>query len=400
MSRYLGASPGVLVAVDLPPGAAWLDVLWDLWIDGVSFLPLDRRLSDRERRAVLELAQPASIISEDDEVLFADPAPIDPEQAAIVVATSGTAGAPKLVELSRAAVSAAVGLSFGGLGRSVDQVALDPSEPWVACLTPAHVGGLLVLLRGLIFASPVTILEGFEEATLIEQAPAGAHVALVPAMLRRLVQVDAELSALGLLLVGGGAVEPELLAAAARLGGRVVTTYGLTETCGGIAYDGRLFEDTQARVVDGQIELRGPTLMGGYLHDPAATAAAFALDGWLRTEDAGAIDDDGLLTVHGRSDDAIRTGAETVWPHEVERALRDHPKVSDVAVAGRPDPEWGQRVVAFVVPALLDDPPTLEDLRAHTSERIARFKAPKDLVLLIDLPRTASGKLRRDALPD
>ncbi len=89
-----------------------------------------------------------------------------------------------------------------------------------------------------------------------------------------------------------------------------------------------------------------------------------------------------------------------MWPHEVERALRDHPKVADVAVAGRPDPEWGQRVVAFVVPAHLDDPPTLEELRAHTSERIARFKAPRDLVLLSELPRTASGKLRRDALPD
>ena len=400
MSRYLGASPGVLVAVDLPPGPAWLDVLWDLWIDGVSFLPLDRRLSERERRAVLELARPASIISEGDEVLFADPAPIDPEQVAIVVATSGTAGAPKLVELSRDAVSAAVGLSFGALGRSVGRVALDPSEPWVACLTPAHVGGLLVLLRGLIFASPVTVLEGFDAATLTGQAPVGAHVALVPAMLRRLVEIDADLSALGVLLVGGGAIAPELGALAARLGGRVVTTYGLTETCGGIAYDGRLFEDTQARLTDGQIELHGPTLMEGYRHDPAATAAAFTLDGWLRTGDAGVIGDDGLLTVHGRMDDAIRTGAETVWPQEVERALRDHPKVADVAVAGRPDPEWGERVVAFVVAAHGEDPPTLEELRAHTSERIARFKAPKDLVLLPELPRTASGKLRRDALPD
>ena len=399
MSRYLGASSEVLVAVDLPPGPAWLDVLWDLWTEGVSFLPLDRRLTDRERRAVVELARPACIISEGDEVLFADPAPIDAEQAAIVVATSGTAGAPKLVELSRAAVSAAVGLSFGALGESVGQVALDPSEPWASCLTPAHVGGLLVLLRRLIFASPVTVLEGFDAATLIEQAPAGAHVALVPAMLRRLVEVDADLSALGVLLVGGGAVDPELGAAAAHLGGRVVTTYGLTETCGGIAYDGRLFEDTQARVAEGQIELHGPTLMGGYRHDPAATAAAFTLDGWLRTGDVGVIGDDGLVTVHGRMDELIRTGAETVWPQEVEPVLRDHPKVIDVAVAGRPDPEWGELVVAFVVAAREDDPPTLEELRDHVSERIARFKAPKHLVLVEGLPRTASGKLRRGALP-
>lgn len=399
MSRFLGASPGVLVAVDLPPGPAWLEVLLDLWSDGVSFLPLDRRLSDHERRAVVELAQPVSIISEGDEVMFADPAPIDPEQAAIVVATSGTAGAPKLVELSRAAVSAAVGLSSGALGPSVGRAALDTDEPWVACLTPAHVGGLLVLLRRLIFATPVTVLEGFDAATLIEQAPAGAHVALVPAMLRRLAEIDADLSKFGVLLVGGGALDPEVRDAAARLGGRVVATYGLTETCGGIAYDGHLFEHTQARVAAGQIELHGPILMGGYRHDPVGTAAAFTLDGWLRTGDAGAIDDLGLLTVQGRMDEAIRTGAETVWPQEVERALRDHPKVADLAVAGRSDPEWGERVVAFVVTEQGEHPPTLEELRAHASERIARFKAPKDLVLMPELPRTASGKLRRGALP-
>ena len=134
-------------------------------------------------------------------------------------------------------------------------------------------------------------------------------------------------------------------------GGRTVSTYGLTETCGGIAYDGRLFDGTRARIAaEGGIELHGPTIMEGYRHDPAATADAFTLDGWLRTGDAGEVELDGPLRVDGRSDEAIRTGAETVWPQEVEVALRDHPKVMDVAVAGRPHPEWGQQVVAFVVP--------------------------------------------------
>ena len=95
----------------------------------------------------------------------------------------------------------------------------------------------------------------------------------------------------------------------------------------------------------------------------------------------------------------IRTGAEKVWPQEVERALRAHPKVGDVAIAGRPHPEWGQQVVAFVVPRVIDDPPTLEELREHASELIARSKAPRELVLVHELPRTPSGKLRRSALP-
>ena len=97
--------------------------------------------------------------------------------------------------------------------------------------------------------------------------------------------------------------------------------------------------------------------MEGYRDDPAATGEAFDVHGWLRTGDAGSIDDGGRVRVHGRLDDAIRTGAETVWPDEVERALADHPKVPDVAVAGRPDPEWGQEVVAFVVPVSIDAPP-------------------------------------------
>jgi len=399
VSRYLGASPGGVVAVDLAPGPAWLDVLQELRETGAAILPLDRRLSDRERGAIVDRARPAALITEDDEVLFADPAPID-LNIGLVMATSGAAGTPKLVELSRAALSSAVGLSFAALGPVMGQTALDPSEPWVCCLTPAHVGGMLVLLRGLLLGSPVTVLEGFDAAELFARSPAGAHVALVPTMARRLTSFGADLSRFGVLLVGGGAFEPDAARDAAALGGRVVTTYGLTETCGGIAYDGRLFEDTAVRIGSGgEIQVQGPTLMNGYRHDAAATADAFTLDGWLRTGDAGELDQDASLHVRGRLDDAIRTGAETVWPQEVESAIRHHPKVADVAIAGRPDPEWGARVVAFVVPSRGTDPPSLEELRDHAAERLARFKCPRELVLVEEIPRTASGKLRREALP-
>jgi acyl-CoA synthetase (AMP-forming)/AMP-acid ligase II len=166
-----------------------------------------------------------------------------------------------------------------------------------------------------------------------------------------------------------------------------------------VVYDGVPFEGTEVRVGgDDRIELRGPTIMDGYRHDPAATGATFTADGWFLTSDAGSRGADGLLRVHGRLDEAIRTGAETVWPDEVERALQQHPKVADVAVAGRPHVEWGQQVVAFVVPARVDDPPTLGELRDHASERIARHKAPRELVVVAELPRTSSGKVRRAEL--
>ena len=178
-----------------------------------------------------------------------------------------------------------------------------------------------------------------------------------------------------------------------------MTTYGLTETCGGFTYDGMPLEGMEVRLDAGDaIEVSGSTVMEGYRLDPAATGRAFTTDGWLRTGDLGAIDDGGRLSVHGRSDHVIRTGAEKVWPEEVERALASHPKVRDVAVAGSPDPDWGTHVSAFVVPARIDDPPTLEELRVHGADQLARFKLPRELHLVDEIPRTSTGKVRRQAL--
>jgi O-succinylbenzoic acid--CoA ligase len=179
----------------------------------------------------------------------------------------------------------------------------------------------------------------------------------------------------------------------------VTETYGLTESCGGVVYDGLPLAGMEMRIdEDGGIQLKGPTLMLGYRFDPEATAMAFTQDGWLRPGDAGEIDAEGRLHVVGRVDDLINTGGERVWPREVEASLRTHPKVVEVAVGGRLDPEWGQRVTAWVVPTDPADPPTLDELRDHAAEAIARHKAPRELVLVDELPRTFSGKVRRAAL--
>ena len=385
----ISAAPGELVALDLFPGPRWVEVVEELWGRGVAFLPLDSRLTERERRAIVERAEPSLILGEDEETWFADGARVD-ERIGVVVATSGTSGAPKLAELSRSAVRAALEISAGAL-------ALEPQHVWVSCLTPAHIGGLLVLLRGVEAHHPLEVHGRFDAARLIAHAPCWASV--VPTMLRRLVAEEKDLDGLSL-LVGGGALDPALRADAERRGATIVETYGLTETCGGIAYDGRLLVGTRARTDgDGVIELRGPTVMEGYRHDPQATADAFTIDGWLRTGDLGTIADDGAISVAGRADDAIRSGGERIWPHEVEAVLRDHPKVADAAVGARPDPEWGQHVAAWVVPRRIDEAPTLEELRAFAKERLASFKAPRELFLVPDVPRTSSGKIRRRDLP-
>ncbi|GIU97491.1 MAG: O-succinylbenzoic acid--CoA ligase [Actinomycetota bacterium] len=378
------AAPGELVAVELAPGPRWAEVLGELWAAGAPVLPLDLRTTQRERRRIVELARPALLVTEDEEIAFADPAPVD-ERIAAVVATSGTGGAPRLAELSRAALVAA-------LEGSAAALAPTDVDRWVACLTPAHVGGLLVLLRGVVLGAPLEVHATFDPARIVGAAPCWASV--VPTMVRRLLAGDPPLVGLSL-LVGGGALDPQLRARAEGRGARVVSTYGLTESCGGVVYDGIPFAGTRVRIgTDGEIELAGPTLMEGYRHDPQATASAFTLDGWLRTGDVGSLED-GRLVVHGRIDDVIRTGGEKVWPEEVEAVLREHPAVADAAVAGRPDAHWGEHVAAWVVPARVDEPPSLEELRAACRERLAPFKAPKELFLVTDIPRTASGKIRR-----
>ncbi len=383
------SGPGDLVAVSLPPGPAWMGVLEELWGAGAAVLPLDHRLAAAETRAIVDLARPGLLRDPDGTTVMTESRAVDPG-VGLVLATSGTAGAPRVVELSRTAVEAAVVGSAGALGDG-------PDGRWLCCLPVAHVGGMLVLMRGVLTGASVEVHDRFDPRAVA--AADADHVSLVPTMLHRLLEDGADLSRLRRILVGGAGLDDATVRAARDRGARVVATYGLTETCGGIAYDGALFEGSSARIgAGGEVQLAGPTLMLGYRGDPSSTAAAFTLDGWLRTGDAGELDDDGRLRVHGRMDDCILTGAEKVWPEEVEAALREHPKVADLAVAGRADPEWGQHVVAFVVPVAPEDPPTLEGLRDHAAERMARFKLPRELVLLPSLPRTPSGKVRRAEL--
>jgi len=123
-------------------------------------------------------------------------------------------------------------------------------------------------------------------------------------------------------------------------------------------------------------------------------------EGWFRTGDSGRLDMAGRLAVDGRLSDLIITGGENVWPSAVEAALGSHPGVAEVTVASRSDPEWGQKVVAWVVPVEPSDPPSLPALREIVAERIAPFAAPRELIIVATLPHTSIGKVSRDRLPE
>jgi o-succinylbenzoate---CoA ligase len=174
-----------------------------------------------------------------------------------------------------------------------------------------------------------------------------------------------------------------------------VTTYGMTETGSGVVYDGVPLDGVEVRVRDGQVELQGPMLLRAYRDGTDPKDA----EGWLRTGDAGAWDPAARrLRVFGRVGDLVITGGENVWPVAVERALARHPAVAEVAVVGRPDPEWGQRVVAVVVPAAGAEPPTLDSLRDTVKAELPAYAAPRELVLVAALPRTPLGKVARARL--
>ena len=208
-------------------------------------------------------------------------------------------------------------------------------------------------------------------------------VSLVPTALAR---VDADRFHT---VVLGGSAPP------AGLAPNVVTTYGLTETGSGVVYDGVALDGVEVAIDgDGQIRLRGPMLLRAYRDGTTATDAG----GWLATGDAGRLTPDGRLSVDGRLSDLIVTGGDNVWPAAVEAILRQHRGVAQVAVAGRPDPEWGERVVAWVVPAAGGEPPTLDQLRELVKGQLAAYAAPRELVLAESLPTTSIGKIRRQAL--
>jgi O-succinylbenzoic acid--CoA ligase len=386
-----GFGQGDLVAVDLPPGPDWVGIVDSVWQAGAALLPIDHRLPEAEVRALVDRTAPTVALGPAGPRRLPMGVPADPG-VALVVHTSGTAGAPKLAQFDRSAIDAAVASSALALEAT-------PHDRWLCCLPLSYVGGLLVLLRAVLLGAPVTVHELFDLEDVAADREA-AFVSLVPTMLGRLLDANAPLTHFRAILVGGAAVPEVLLERARAAGANAIQTYGLTESCGGVVYDGRPLPGTQIRIGEGGgIQLRGPTMMLGYRGDSEGTTNAFTGDGWLRAGDAGRIDAEGRLHVIGRLDDLINTGGEKVWPQEVEAALQGHPGVADVAIVGHPDPEWGERVVAYVVPADPASPPTLEQLREHLALSLPRYKAPKELILVPDgLPRTASGKVHRAAL--
>jgi O-succinylbenzoic acid--CoA ligase len=312
---------------------------------------------------------------------------------AVVVATSGSTGGAKGVELSVAALTASAEATHARLG--------GPGQ-WLLTLPPHHIAGVQVIVRSLLagtrpvirgeqtFADAVTSMNGTRRYT-----------SLVPTLLLRLLDDPVGLDALrtfDAVLLGGAATPAPLLARARAAGVTVTTTYGMSETAGGCVYDGRPLDGVAVRLDDGAIELAGPMLASGYRLDPVATGDAFR-DGWFRTTDLGVLRD-GVLEVLGRADFVINTGGVKVAPAAVEAVLTDQEGVAEACVVDLPSDEWGQQVAAVVVPADPTRPPDADQLKAAVKGRLGGPATPKVVRFADSLPSRGPGKVDRNGVKD
>jgi O-succinylbenzoic acid--CoA ligase len=383
----LGVRPGDRVGIALPARRAFVETLHGCLLLGAAAVPVDRRLRAAERR--VRTADCATVVSRPldgiADVAAAATGTHDLTQTAIVVHTSGTTAGPRAIELTFG------NWLWSALG-SAAALGVRRDDAWLCTLPLSHVGGLSILVRSAIYATKVVLHERFDaNAAADELATRATLVSVVPTTLARLL--DAGLRHpphLRAALVGGAPIAPVLLERAAAAGVPTVSTYGLTEACSQVTTGGPALFCTRVRIGAGrEILVAGPTV----------APAALADDGWLHTGDEGALDADGRLTVTGRAGDTIITGGENVAPAEVEAVLESHPAVSEAAVHGIADPEWGERVVATVVLREADTA-TADELRGYCRVRLAGYKVPRVFRFTHELPRTVSGKLLRRSLED
>ncbi|MGC4176090.1 AMP-binding enzyme [Demequina sp.] len=312
------------------------------------------------------------------------------EAAGIAVETSGSTGEPREVLIDTDAVIASARATTARLG--------GPGS-WLLSIPPKRIGGALVIAR--TYVDGTELLTRPSSLSNVEEFAAAArelegrrrYTSLVPTQVVRFAQTPQGRTALAsfdAVLVGGAPLPP------LDLDANLISTYGATETCGGCVYDGVPLDGVDVAVVDGVVRVAGPTLAQGYADGDDSAFVTEGDERWWVTPDIGTWDGS-MLEVHGRVDDAINTGGFKAHPARLERALDALPYVSRAAVAGVADPEWGERVTAWVVPA--SGMPSLKEVREDLKPLLTHlYDLPRELRIVEELPLTEGGKIDRRAM--
>jgi long-chain acyl-CoA synthetase len=446
-----GLAPGDRVAIAAKNSPDYLEALYAIWHAGLAAVPANAKLHGAELGYILEQSGARLCFASEDlvgaiarhapeslermiviggaeyEKLFAaDPialVPRDGDDLAWLFYTSGTTGRPKGAMLTHKALAAT------SVACAVEVDAIAPGDPLLHAAPMSHGSGLYIMAhvmnRGVNVVPESGGFEPEEIFALFRAWPRSSMFA-APTMVKRLVECGAECPSdnIRTIVYGGAPMYVEdALKALDRFGPRLAQIYGQGESPMTItvlpkadiadrehprwrerlASVGRPFHCIEARVVGdddrplpageaGEILCRGDTVMAGYWQNPEATAVTLR-GGYLHTGDVGAFDTDGYLTLKDRSKDLIISGGSNIYPREVEEVLLRHDKVREVSVIGRPDPEWGEAVVAYVVG---EAPPA--ELDALCLAVIARFKRPKDYVFVDALPKNNYGKVLKTEL--
>lgn len=343
----------------------------------------------------------------------------DPEDIFGYFFTSGTSGAPKIVPLKRRQI-------YYASMASADNFRPRANHFWLLCLPLNHIGGISIVIRSILYGSAIFRMKSFHPnmmRTFLSENKLFQAASLVPTMLKRLLDspgfhVHNNFKAI---LLGGGPIDPALVKKSNSKGVPLVPSYGMTETCAQIAANpilkpsgtygpmnsvGEIFAPNKIEIRDennkrlgvnnsGLIWLKGPQIFDGYLNKN--NVAFFDRNGWFNTGDYGYMNANGHLFIESRRSDLIITGGENVSPHEIESELEKIHPITEAAVLGLPDKEWGQKIVAVVV-AKTEQSIDTEEIQKELKSRIALYKIPKQIIQTDSMPRTHTGKILRGDL--
>lgn len=455
--QALGLEPGSKIGVQLPNVPQFLFAYFGLVRAGYVMVPLNPLLSAREVTFMLDSSDCEILVTTDAvateavtgarqagdipvyvvetgtgvptegvrdfaELLTPRPsvelAPTEADDTAVIVFTSGTTGDPKGAELSHFGI-------YMNSTVSADRVGVTSEDTALAVLPFFHVYGLTSVLNTSVqFGVTMILLPRFDPVTAMDliEAQRVARFSVVPSMLIAMLEAGTagrDLSSVDRVISGGSALPGEILRRFEDEfpNATVLEGYGLSESTSSVSVNvsreerkvlsiGKPLWGTQCRVVDpegnvlppgkdhvGELTYRGPTIMKGYYKNPEATAAALR-HGWLHTGDMGYMDDDSFVFVVDRMKELIIRGGYNVYPREVEEVIATHPAVSEAVVVGKPHPRHGQEIVA-VVSARAGSHITPEDIIEHAKLSLAAYKYPREVHVVTDLPKTATGKIRK-----